>query len=196
MAVNNLSDLYLDKLKDLYSAEQQILKALAKMVMAATHRELQDAFEMHRQQTEIHVERLERIFEALGKSPRGKTCQGVKGIIEEGAELMRDGAESAALDAGLISGAQSVEHYEMAGYGAVRTWAMQLGYGDQAELLQQTLEEERRTDQLLTKLAEQSVNLDAEELQSDDGLADLPRRRAASKRTGGPRQSGPPAERR
>ena len=162
MATNTFTDLYVEKLKDLYSAEQQILKALPKMAKAATHRELQDAFETHRQQTETHVDRLERIFEELGRSPHGKLCRGVQGIIEEGAELIKEDPDAGLLDAGLLAEAQSVEHYEMASYGSARTWAEQLGYADQAGLLQQTLDEERQTDELLTTLAEQSVNPDAE----------------------------------
>ncbi len=179
MATNTMAELYVDKLKDLYSAEQQILKALPKMVKAATHPELQQAFETHRRQTETHVQRLDRIFEELGKSAHGKTCQGIKGIIEEGAELIKQEPEPHILDAGLVSGAQSVEHYEMAGYGSARTWADQLGYEEQRALLQQTLDEERQTDQLLTQLAEELINPDAEiELGSDDGPVDLPRRPA------------------
>lgn len=166
MATNTLSDLYVEKLKDLYSAEQQILKALPKMVKAATHGDLQKAFKAHLGQTEQHVARLDHIFEALAKSPHGKTCNGMKGIIEEGAELMKEELDPNLLDAGLIAGAQGVEHYEMAGYGSARTWAEQLGYTQQATLLEQTLREEEDTDELLTQLAEQSVNVDA-------GLADV-----------------------
>lgn len=173
MATNTLVALYIEKLKDLYSAEQQILKALPKMEKAAAHPELQHAFETHRRQTETHVLRLDRIFEELGKSAHGKTCQGIKGIIEEGGELIQEKPEPHVLDAGLIAGAQSVEHYEMAGYGSARTWAEQLGYEEQGALLQQTLDEERKTDQLLTQLAEESINPDAEV-----ELADMPRRPA------------------
>jgi ferritin-like metal-binding protein YciE len=183
MPAKTLTDVYVDKLKDLYSAEQQILKALPKLVKAATHEDLQNAFETHRRQTKIHVERLDQIFEALGKAPRGKTCQGMQGIIEEGAELIKEKSEPVLLDAGLIAGAQSVEHYEMAGYGSARTWAQQLGYDEHAALLQQTLDEEKQTDELLTRLAEQSVNPDAEiPLYSDREVVDTPRRRSTTKR--------------
>jgi ferritin-like metal-binding protein YciE len=183
MPAQTLTDLYVDKLKDLYSAEQQILKALPKLVKAATHEDLQNAFETHRQQTETHVERLDQILEALGKTPRGKMCHGMKGIIEEGAELIKEDPEPVVLDAGLIAGAQSVEHYEIAGYGSARTWAEQLGYDEHVPLLQATLDEEKRTDELLTRLAEQSVNPDAEiPLYSDGGVADAPRRRSTTKR--------------
>ncbi len=195
MATNTLTDLYLEKLKDLYSAEQQILKALPKMVKAATHTDLQNAFETHRRQTETHVQRLDQIFEELGKSAQGKTCHGMKGIIEEGAELIKEEPDPVVLDAGLIAGAQGVEHYEMAGYGSARTWAEQLGYSEQAELLQQTLDEERQTDKLLTELAEQTVNPDAEvRLSEDIGLADRPTRPRAAKPATERGRSRPSAE--
>jgi ferritin-like metal-binding protein YciE len=157
-----MTDLYVEKLKDLYSAEHQILKALPKMVQAATHEALRDAFETHRLQTETHVERLDKIFEELGKSPKGKMCRGVQGIIEEGGELMKQDPDAGILDVGLLSSAQSVEHYEMANYGSARTWAEQLGYAAHASLLQQTLEEEQQTDELLTALAIQTINRDAD----------------------------------
>lgn len=198
MATKDLSELYVEKLKDLYSAEQQILKALPKMVKAAGHADLQNAFETHRRQTEGHVNRLDQIFAQLGKSAQGKTCHGMKGIIEEGAELIAEKPEPGALDAGLIAAAQGVEHYEMAGYGSARTWAEQLGYNEHAELLQQTLEEERETDQLLTQLAEQSVNADAEVgLADDEGqLADMPRRQSHARTHGSHRTSRPSSEER
>src|SRR5579862_838874 len=158
MPPTTLAELYVEELKDLYSAEKQILTALPKMIKAATHEELKEAFETHRQQTEGHVQRLEQIFEELGESPRGKKCHGMEGVIEEGAELIQDQPEPAVLDAGLIAAAQHVEHYEMAGYGSVRAWADKLGYDEQAELLQQTLDEEKETDESLTQLAEQIVN--------------------------------------
>jgi ferritin-like metal-binding protein YciE len=194
MATNTLTDLYIEKLKDLYNAEHQILKALPKMVKAATHGDLQDAFETHRRQTETHVRRLDQIFEELGRSPEGKTCHGMKGIIEEGAELMQEEPEAALLDAGLIAGAQGVEHYEMAGYGSARTWAEQLGYSEQAQLLQQTLDEERQTDKLLTELAEQMVNPDAEAGLSVPGLADRPTRQRVPKPLSERGHSRPSAE--
>jgi ferritin-like metal-binding protein YciE len=161
MGANTMTDLYVEKLKDLYSAEHQILKALPKMAKAATHEALRDAFETHRRQTETHVERLEQIFEELGRNPKGKVCRGVQGIIDEGAELMKEDPDGGILDVGLLSGAQSVEHYEMASYGTARTWAEQLGYSAHAHLLQQTLDEEKQTDELLTALAIQTVNRDA-----------------------------------
>lgn len=162
MAPTTMTDLYVEKLKDLYSAEHQILKALPKMVNAATHEALRDAFETHRLQTETHVERLDQIFEELGKSPKGKMCRGIQGIIDEGAELMKEDPEAGILNVGLLSGAQSVEHYEMANYGSARTWAEQLGYSVHASLLQQTLDEEKQADELLTALAIQTINRDAD----------------------------------
>jgi ferritin-like metal-binding protein YciE len=162
MDMETLKDLYVEELKDLWSAEKQILKGLAKMTKAANHPELKDAFSRHAQMTEKHVERLERICADLDVSPRGKKCVGMEGLIKEASELITEKPEPDVLDAGLIAAAQHVEHYEMAGYGCVRTYARQLGYEDQAELLQTTLDEEGSTDKLLTQIAETSINLEAE----------------------------------
>ncbi len=161
--MRNLQDLYVDELKDLYNAEQQILKALPKMAKAASSPELKDAFNQHLEQTREQVNRLDRIFQELGKTPRGKKCIGMQGIIEEGSELLKEKADPAVKDAGLISAAQRVEHYEMAGYGTVRTFANMLGYNDQAQALQTTLNEEGDTDHKLTQLAETMVNPEAEQ---------------------------------
>jgi ferritin-like metal-binding protein YciE len=192
MAPNTIEELYVEELKDLYSAENQILKALPKMIKAATHDELKDALETHRQQTEMHVRRLERIFDELGESPKGKKCHGMEGVIAEGAELIDEGPTPEVLDAGLISAAQHVEHYEMAGYGSVRTWAQQLGYEAQARLLQQTFDEERTTDELLTQLAEQSITLEIEEeieIRDETGeLADAPPRGTRADGGGSPQK--------
>ena len=162
MELDTLKDLYIEELKDLYSAEKQLTKALPKMAKAATHKELQAAFRTHLKETEQHVARLERICKDLGVSPRGKKCVGMEGLIEEGNELIQEKPDDDVLDAGLINKAQHVEHYEMAGYGTVRTYARQLGYDEQADLLQQTLDEEGKTDHLLTALAESKVNIAAE----------------------------------
>ena len=162
MEINTLKDLYIEELKDLYSAEKMLTKALPKMARAASHKELQAAFRNHLKETEQHVARLERICKDLGVSPRGKKCVGMEGLIEEGNELIQEKPEEDALDAGLISKAQRVEHYEIAGYGTVRTYARQLGYDDQAELLQRTLDEEGNADHLLTALAESGINVEAE----------------------------------
>ncbi len=161
MQLGTLKDLYVDELKDLYSAEKQLVKALPKMAKAANTPELQEAFRNHLKQTEQHVARLEQIFQELGVSPRGKKCVGMEGLIEEGNELIKDEPDPDVLDAGLIDKAQHVEHYEMAGYGTVRTYARQLGLDNQADLLQQTLNEEGEADHLLTHLAESGINMEA-----------------------------------
>ena len=161
MELETLKDLYVEELKDLYSAEKQILKALPKMSKAATHPELKRGFMMHERQTRQHVQRLERICKELGKSPSGKKCVGMEGLVKEASELIKEKPDKDVLDAGLIAAAQHVEHYEMAGYGCVRTYARQLGYPQQAELLQTTLNEEGDTDKQLTRLAETGINLDA-----------------------------------
>ena len=163
MELDTLRDLYIDELKDLYSAEAQLVKALPRMVKAASHPELKRAFETHLRQTERQVERLDRVFQELGVSPRGKKCVGMQGLIEEAQELIREKPDPDVLDAGLISKAQHVEHYEIAGYGTVRTYARQLGEERQAALLQQTLDEEGQTDKLLSELAERSINIEAAE---------------------------------
>jgi len=162
MEMESLHELYVDELKDLYSAEKQIVKALPKMVKNATNPELKEAFSNHLDETEGHVQRLEKIFQMLGEKAGGKKCKGMEGLIEEAKELLEEDAAEEVLDAGLISKAQHVEHYEMAGYGTVRTYAEQLGFADQAKLLQQTLDEEGKANELLTQIAESSVNLDAE----------------------------------
>jgi ferritin-like metal-binding protein YciE len=156
-----LQDLYIAELRDLYSAENQILKALPKMIKAASTPELQHGFEEHLEQTRGHVQRLEEIFEKLDQNPKGKKCKGLEGVIEEAKETMDETEDPAVLDAALIAGAQKVEHYEMAGYGCVRTWARQLGDEEAANLLQQTLDEEAETDKKLTQLAESMINLEA-----------------------------------
>ncbi|KRE13884.1 hypothetical protein ASE63_17910 [Bosea sp. Root381] len=156
MATNTpkaLDDLFHDMLKDVYYAEKQILKALPKMAKAAKSPELKKAFETHREETEGHVERLGDVFEAIGKAPRGKTCDAILGILEEGKAVMEDYADSPALDAGLVASAQAVEHYEMTRYGTLKSWAQQLGHKDAVTLLDATLAEETKTDELLTKIS-------------------------------------------
>ena len=157
----SLQGLYLNELRDLMSAEHMILKALPKMAEKASHSGLKDAFRLHEQQTRQHVERLEQIFSMLGIKAEEKKCKGMEGIIEEGQETMKEYNDSDVLDAALIAAAQRVEHYEMAAYGCVRTYANVLGLGDQEELLQQTLNEEGNTDHRLTQLADEVVNIDA-----------------------------------
>jgi len=157
-----LEDLYMDLLKDLYSAEKQIVKALPKMAKNAQSPDLQRAFQEHLRQTEGQVERIERIFSELDGSPRGKKCVGMEGLIEEGNELLKEETEPDVLDAGLIAAAQKVEHYEIAGYGTARAWAQRLGYNNAARLLEQTLEEESMANEKLTKIAESHVNMEAQ----------------------------------
>ncbi|WP_210421771.1 YciE/YciF ferroxidase family protein [Phreatobacter aquaticus] len=156
-----LDDMFLDMLKDVYFAEKQILKTLPKMAKAANSAELKAAFEKHRDETEGQVDRIENVFEILGAPARGKTCDAILGIIEEGKAVMEDFGDSPALDAGLLATAQAVEHYEMARYGTLIAWAKQLGQQDAAKLLMQTLEEEEKTDKDLTSLANSSVNASA-----------------------------------
>jgi ferritin-like metal-binding protein YciE len=153
-----LDDLFLDTLKDIYYAEKQILKALPKMAKAAQAPELKAAFETHREETEGQVERLEKVFELVGKRAQGKACEAILGILEEGKEIMEEFKGASALDAGLLSGAQAVEHYEIARYGTLKAWATKLGMTEAARLLDQTLQEEKKTDQLLSKLAVSSLN--------------------------------------
>lgn len=153
-----LDDLFLDTLRDIYYAEKQIVKALPKMARAAESPELKAGFEQHLEESEIHIDRLERVFEIVGKAARGKTCDAILGILEEGKSIMDEFKGTQALDAGLISAAQAVEHYEIARYGTLRAWAEQLGMSDAARLLGQTLAEEEATDQKLSKLGTGEAN--------------------------------------
>ncbi len=158
MPEKKLNDLFYDMLKDIYFAERQILKSLPKLAKAAHSEELRNAFLKHRDETEGHVERLQQIFEMLGKRAQGKTCEAINGILEEGQEIIEEYKGSEALDAGLLAGGQAVEHYEMARYGTLKNWATQLGMADAANLLDETLQEEKKTDALLTQLAQSEVN--------------------------------------
>jgi ferritin-like metal-binding protein YciE len=162
MELASLQDLLVDELKDLYSAENQLLKAIPKMAKAATSKDLKAGFEKHLKQTHGHVERLEQVCEELDASPKGKTCKAMEGLVKEGAEVIAEDMEPEVKDAALIAAAQRVEHYEMAGYGCVRTYAKLLGHDKAVRLLQQTLDEEGDTDKALTKLAEK-INVEAEE---------------------------------
>jgi ferritin-like metal-binding protein YciE len=156
-----LDDLFLDTLKDIYFAEKQLLKALPKMAKAAQDQTLADGFLKHAEETEGHVERLEQVFELLGKPARGKTCEAILGILEEGKSIMEDFKGTIALDAGLISAGQAAEHYEIARYGTLKTWAQQLGYNDAVKLLDMTLAEEKATDKKLSELAISQENVKA-----------------------------------
>lgn len=178
MELETLRELYIDELKDLYSAEQQIARALPKMVKKASSRELQRAFSTHLRETERQAKRLERICRDLGVNPKGKKCIGMEGLIAEAKELIDEKPDPDVLDAGLISKAQHVEHYEMAGYGTVRNYARILGHDDHAELLQMTLDEEGKTDHLLTDLAAR-INVEAAEEEEAGGRGG--RRKAAKK---------------
>jgi ferritin-like metal-binding protein YciE len=158
MAEKTLNDLFLDTLKDIYFAEKQILKALPKMARAAQSEEGKQAFLKHKEQTEGQIERLQQVFELIGKPARGKTCEAIQGILAEGEEIMDEYKGSVALDAGLISSAQAVEHYEIARYGTLKSWAGQLGLDEAVALIDANLQEELETDQLLTQLGEASAN--------------------------------------
>jgi ferritin-like metal-binding protein YciE len=161
MPEKTLTDLFYDTLKDVYFAERQVLKSLPKMAKAARSEDLKKAFLAHRDETEGQIERLQQVFEIVGRRAQAKTCEAIKGILEEGEEIMEDYKDSHALDAGLLAAGQAVEHYEISRYGTLKTWAAQLQMKDAASLLDQTLQEEKKTDALLSKLAEASVNLEA-----------------------------------
>lgn len=161
MILDSLQKLYISELRDLYSAENQLVKALPKMAKGASTDDLRDAFEKHLEQTETHVERLEEIFEELEENPRGKTCHAMKGLIEEGSEILDQEGDPTVIDAGIIVAAQKVEHYEIASYGSVRTFARLLGEKKAEDLLQATLDEESDANELLNQLAETTVNPEA-----------------------------------
>jgi ferritin-like metal-binding protein YciE len=158
----SLHELFHETLKDVYFAEKKILTALPKMAKAAHSSDLKAAFEKHETETEGHVARLEKVFEEIDEAPRGKTCEAIVGIIEEGQEIMKEFKGAPALDAGLVAAAQAVEHYEIARYGTLRTWANELGLDQAVKLLEATLAEERKTDETLTQLAESEVNQHAQ----------------------------------
>jgi ferritin-like metal-binding protein YciE len=192
MTKDSLRELYVDELKDIYSAEKQLTKALPKMAKAATSPELQEGFEEHLEQTKGHVERLEQIFGMLGEKPGGKKCMGMEGLVNEGSEIMGEDFDEEVMDAALISAAQRVEHYEIAAYGTVAAYADLLGESQHAELLRQTLEEEKETDEKLTELAGE-INVSAnqgDESDDEDEEADAqqqqrrrPQATAAKKKT-------------
>ena len=158
MPTKTMEDLFLDGIKDIYYAERKIIAGLKKMIRGAEAQDLKAAFDKHLQETEGQVERLVQVFELLGKPARGKTCPAIDGILEEGQEILEEFKGSPVLDAGLLAAAQAVEHYEIARYGTLKSWAMQLGKNDVAKLLDETLAEETKTDQALTQLAETKVN--------------------------------------
>ena len=168
MTKNSLNELYVDELKDLFSAENQLVKALPKMAKAASSEELRQGFEDHLEQTKGHVARLEQIFESIGESAKGKKCLGMEGLVKEGAEIMDEDFDSDVMDAALISAAQRVEHYEIAAYGTVRDYAELLNQREQASLLQETLDEEKETDRRLTELSKK-INAQATEKGEEAG---------------------------
>jgi ferritin-like metal-binding protein YciE len=156
-----LHDAFIDELRDAYDAEKQLTKALAKLAKAASNTQLRDAFEMHREETQGHVERLEQVFESLDEKVRGKHCDGIAGIIEEGKSVMEEDFDETTMDACLIASGQRAEHYEMAAYGTLVAWAQAMGHTDAARLLQQTLDEEKAADKKLSGLAEGGINRSA-----------------------------------
>jgi ferritin-like metal-binding protein YciE len=186
MKKTSLEELYVSELGDLYDAENQLLKALPKMIKASSSDKLREGFQLHLDQTREHAERLEQIFNEMEKKPKRKKCKGMEGLIHEGAELIQESRKSDVLDAGLIKAAQKVEHYEIAGYGCVRTYAELLGQDESAKVLQQTLNEEKATDDKLTQLATSEINLEAADEESDSEEVgsgrSRPRKRAAARK--------------
>jgi ferritin-like metal-binding protein YciE len=168
MKLETLKDLYIEELRDVYDAEQQILKALPKMAKAASSEDLREAFQEHEDVTRGQVDRLDQIFDRLGERAKGRKCKAMEGLIEESKELMGEEAAEDVLDAGLIASAQRIEHYEMAVYGTLRTYAEQLDMAEDAELLEETLEEEKEADQKLSELATECINPDAEESEGEE----------------------------
>jgi ferritin-like metal-binding protein YciE len=162
MKMESLKDLYLEQLRDLFDAETQLVEALPKMASAANNPNLKNAFNQHLRQTREQITRLDRIFSALGERPEGQTCQGMKGLLKEGEEMIKAKGDPDVIDAGLIAAAQRVEHYEIAGYGTVRTYAEMLGAEEAVRMLEKSLQEEEETDDKLTELAESQVNVEAE----------------------------------
>jgi ferritin-like metal-binding protein YciE len=168
MAIDDLNKLFEEELRDVYSAEKQLVKALPKMAKAATTPKLKAGFEKHLEQTKEQVTRLERVFEMIGKAPKAKTCKAMEGLVEEASEILEEDASPMALDAALIAAAQKVEHYEIATYGTLVTWAQQLELKQAARVLAQTLKEEKETDEKLTQLAESEVNAAAEVAEEEE----------------------------
>ena len=188
MKLETLKDLYIEELKDIYDAEHQILKALPKMTKAATSESLREAFQEHEEVTQGQIDRLDQIFERLGAKAKGKKCKAMEGLVADGQELMDEDAADDVMDAGLIAAAQRVEHYEIAVYGTLRAYAEQLGMDEDAELLQETLDEEKETDDKLTDLATDCINTEAEETEGEGSDTEEPE---PAKRGGGARQSQP-----
>jgi ferritin-like metal-binding protein YciE len=178
--METFKELFEETLKDIYYAEKAILKALPKMAKKASSKKLQAAFTKHQKETEKQVDRLEQVFELLGKRASGKKCPAIDGIIEEGEEVMKEAKDDTIRDAAMLAAAQSVEHYEISRYGTLVAWAAKMEMSDAAELLQATLDEEKATDEALTRLAESEINVEAEE--TDEGEEERPKRRAGGRR--------------
>jgi ferritin-like metal-binding protein YciE len=169
MSLDSLEKLFIEELKDIYNAEKQLTRALPRMAKAAESDELREAFTLHTKETEGQIQRLERVFKEVGQAVRGKKCKGMEGLIEEGKEKMEEDGEPEVLDAALIASAQKVEHYEIAAYGCLRTYAELLGFTESAQLLQQNLEEEEATDKKLNQLAEGGINEQAASVGAEEG---------------------------
>lgn len=182
MKSNSLQELYLGELRDLYDAEHQIIKALPKMISKTSSEELKSALTEHLEVTRRQAERLEQIFENMGEKAKAQKCKGMAGVIEEGSELLKEAEDEDVRDAAIIASAQKVEHYEMAGYGTVRTWATLLGEDDAVNLLEETLNEEKEADQKLTEIAE-SINIEAREGESEEEEMETPSRSRRSTRS-------------
>lgn len=182
MKSNSLQELYLGELRDLYDAEHQIIKALPKMISKTSSEELKSALTEHLEVTRRQAERLEQIFENMGEKAKAQKCKGMAGVIEEGSELLKEAEDEDVRDAAIIASAQKVEHYEMAGYGTVRTWATLLGEDDAVNLLEETLNEEKEADQKLTEIAE-SINIEAREGDSEEEEMETPSRSRRSTRS-------------
>lgn len=189
MELNNLQDLFVSNLKDLYNAEYQILKALPKAAKKVENPQLRSALEMHVKQTQGHADRIEQVLGRLGEKPTGKKCYGMKGLLEEASETLGEDADPDVLDAGVIVDCQKVEHYEIAGYGSAITFAKLLGDNEAARLLSQTLDEEKMADQKLTQIAESSINLEAADSESGSSARSRSSSRSASRGNGGSRRS-------
>lgn len=184
MAQKGLKEAFVDELRDTYDAERQLTRALPKMAKAASSEELKEAFSNHLEETRGHVERLEKVFEMLDERVRGKHCEGIAGIIEEGASKMEEDLDESTMDAALIGGGQRAEHYEIAAYGTLVAWARELGHMEAAEFLQETLEEEKEADRKLTTLAQERVNMEAsqepdDQEEDDEPVREAPRARGA-----------------
>ena len=188
MKLETLKDLYIEELKDIYDAEHQILKALPKMAKTASSEQLREAFQEHIEITQGQVDRLDQIFDRLGARAKGRKCKAMEGLIEESKELMNEDSAEEILDAGMVASAQRVEHYEMAVYGTLRTYAEQLGFDEDAELLQETLDEEKEADQKLSEIAKECVNLEAEEEEAEGGQEGEEEEESSPNRRFSPRQ--------